>query len=104
MTLQKYRNALDEAELNLGWTKVYARADGTVSNLQLSPGFYASSGSAALALVNNQTDIVADFREKSLRHTHQGTDAAVVFDAFPGQVFRAHVTSSDAGILPDRRR
>ncbi len=40
-----------------------------------------------------------DFREKSLRHTHQGTDAAVVFDAFPGHVFRAHVTSSDAGIL-----
>jgi multidrug resistance efflux pump len=25
VTLQKYRNALDEAELNLGWTKVYAR-------------------------------------------------------------------------------
>ena len=99
VTLQKYRNALDDAELNLGWTKVYAEADGTVSNLQLSPGFYTSSGSAALALVNNQTDIVADFREKSLRHTHQGTDAAVVFDAFPGQVFRAHVTSSDAGIL-----
>lgn len=37
MTLQKYRNALDDAELNLGWTKVYALADGTVSNLQLSP-------------------------------------------------------------------
>jgi hypothetical protein len=64
VTLQKYRNALDEAELNLGWTKVYAQADGTVSNLQLSPGF-ASSGSAALALVNNQTDIVADFRERA---------------------------------------
>lgn len=99
VTLQKYRNALEEAELNLSWTKVYALADGTVSNVQLSAGFYASSGSAALALVNNQTDIVADFREKSLRHTHQGTDAAVVFDAFPGRVFRAHVTSSDAGIL-----
>ena len=99
VTLQKYRNALEEAELNLSWTKVYAQADGTVSNVQLSPGFYASSGSAALALVNNQTDIVADFREKSLRHTHQGTDAAVVFDAFPGRVFRAHVSSSDAGIL-----
>jgi multidrug resistance efflux pump len=39
VTLQKYRNALDDAELNLGWTKVYAQADGTVSNLQLSPGF-----------------------------------------------------------------
>lgn len=99
VTLQKYRNALDDARMNLDWTQVYAGADGTVSNLQLSPGFYAASGTAALALVNNKTDIVADFREKSLRHTHQGTDAAVVFDAFPGQVFRAHVTSSDAGIL-----
>ncbi len=99
VSLQKYRNALDEAQLNLGWTKIYAEADGTVSNVQLSPGFYAASGSAALALVNNQSDIVADFREKSLRHTHQNTDAAVVFDAFPGRVFRAHVTSSDAGIL-----
>jgi len=99
VTLQKYRNALEEAELNLGWTKIYAEADGTVSNVQLSPGFYATSGTAALALVNNQSDIVADFREKSLRHTRQGTDAAVVFDAFPGHVFRAHVTSSDAGIL-----
>lgn len=39
VTLQKYRNALDEAELNLGWTKIYAEADGTVSNVQLSPAF-----------------------------------------------------------------
>ncbi|MDA4631095.1 HlyD family secretion protein, partial [Escherichia coli] len=45
-----------------------------------------------LALVSNQTDIVADFREKSLRHTGVNTDAAVVFDALPGKVFPAHVT------------
>ncbi|XTZ37821.1 HlyD family secretion protein [Salmonella enterica] len=99
VTLQKYRNALQQAQLNLGWTQVRAEMDGTVSNLQLSPGFYALAGSAALALVHDRTDIVADFREKSLRHTHAGTDAAVVFDALPGQVFRAHVTSSDAGVL-----
>ncbi|UXY10376.1 HlyD family secretion protein [Kosakonia sp. ML.JS2a] len=99
VTLQKYRNALQQSQLNLGWTQVRAQADGTVSNLQLTPGFYASAGSAALALVHDKTDIVADFREKSLRHTHVGTDAAVVFDALPGHVFKAHVTSSDAGVL-----
>ncbi len=65
-----------------------AQADGTVSNLQLTPGFYASAGSAALALVHDKTDIVADFREKSLRHTHVGTDAAVVFDALPVMCLR----------------
>lgn len=99
VTLQKYRNALQQAQLNLGWTQVRAEVDGTVSNLQLSPGFYAAAGSASLALVHDKTDIVADFREKSLRHTHTGTDAAVVFDALPGHVFKAHVTSNDAGIL-----
>jgi len=99
VTLQKYRNALTQAELDLAWTKVRAEADGMVSNLQLSPGWNAAAGSAALALVSEQTDIIADFREKSLRHTHPGSDAAVVFDALPGQVFHAHVTSRDAGVL-----
>ena len=98
VTLQKYRNALEEAQLNLGWTQVRAETDGMVSNLQLNPGIYATAATAVLALVNN-TDIVADFREKSLRHTAVNTDAAVVFDALPGKVFPAHVTSSDAGIL-----
>ncbi|MGK3472007.1 biotin/lipoyl-binding protein [Klebsiella pneumoniae] len=86
VTLQKYRNALEEAQLNLAWTKVRAETDGMVSNLQLNPGIYATAATAVLALVNNNTDIVADFREKSLRHTAVNTDAAVVFDALPGQV------------------
>ncbi len=67
VTLQKYRNALEEAQLNLGWTKVRAETDGMVSNLQLNPGLYATAATPLLALVSNQTDIVADFREKSLR-------------------------------------
>jgi multidrug resistance efflux pump len=39
---------------------------GKVSNLQLSPGYYAAAGSATLALVHDSADIVADFREKKL--------------------------------------
>jgi multidrug resistance efflux pump len=59
-----------------------------VSNLQLNPGMYATAATPLLALVSNHTDIVADFREKSLRHTAVNTDAAVVFDALPGKSFR----------------
>lgn len=99
VTIQKYRNALEQAQLDLGWTQIRAETDGTVSNLQLNPGLYAAAGTPVLALVSEKNDIVADFREKSLRHTRPGTDAAVVFDALPGQVFRAHVSSRDAGIL-----
>ena len=99
VTLQKYRNALEQAQLDLTWTEVRAETDGTVSNMQLSPGLYASAGSPLLALVSEHTDIVADFREKSLRHTRAGTDASVVFDALPGKVFHARVTGQDAGVL-----
>ena len=99
VTLQKYRNALEQAQLDLSWTEVRAQTDGTVSNMQLSPGLYASAGSPLLALVSDHTDIVADFREKSLRHTRPGTDASVVFDALPGKVFHARVTGQDAGVL-----
>lgn len=99
VTLQKYHNELEGASLDLGWTKVNAETEGTVSNLQLNSGLYASAGTAVLALVSKHIDIVADFREKSLRHTREGTAASVAFDALPGQVFRAHVSSRDAGIL-----
>lgn len=99
VTLRKYRNALEQAQLDLSWTEVRAQTDGTVSNMQLSPGLYASAGSPLLALVSERTDIVADFREKSLRHTRPGTDASVVFDALPGKVFHARVTGQDAGVL-----
>ncbi|MDO1856559.1 HlyD family secretion protein, partial [Escherichia coli] len=46
VTLQKYRNALEEAQLNLAWTKVRAETDGMVSNLQLNPGIYATAATA----------------------------------------------------------
>lgn len=99
VTIQKYQNALEQAQLDLGWTQVRAETDGTVSNLQLNAGIYASAGTAVLALVSERDDIVADFREKSLRHTRPGTEAAVVFDALPGKVFPARVVSRDAGVL-----
>jgi len=99
VTLQKFRNLLDDARLNLGYTRVIANTDGIISNLQLKEGWYANAGAPAMALVNNPLDIVADFREKSLSKTQVGTLADVVFDSLPGQVFKARVASKDAGVL-----
>lgn len=70
MTLQKYRNALEERS-NLGWTQVRAETDGMVSNLQLNPGLYATAATPLLALVSNHTDIVADFREEPAPHRRE---------------------------------
>ncbi|AKC81512.1 hypothetical protein XB05_19290 [Xanthomonas arboricola] len=92
-------NTLETAQLDLARTQVRAGADGIVSNMQLEHGAYATAGVPRLALVTNTRLLYADFREKSLRHTTQGTRAAVVFDALPGEVFEAEVINVDAGIL-----
>ncbi|MEH6491406.1 HlyD family secretion protein [Halopseudomonas sp.] len=106
LRLRQARNDLERAELNLSYTDVRAQTAGVVSNLQIKPGTYASVGNSLAALVSDEADVIADFREKSLVHMAQGEFAAIVFDALPGQVFDARVVALDAGtqqgqLLPD---
>ncbi|MEL0168492.1 MAG: HlyD family secretion protein [Pseudomonadaceae bacterium] len=106
LRLRQARNALEQARLNLSYTQVQAESSGVISNLQVRPGTYAVAGNSLAALVVDDADVVADFREKSLVHMDIGEPAAVVFDAIPGRVFDAHVAGIAAGtqqgqLLPD---
>ncbi|MFM9268874.1 HlyD family secretion protein [Halomonas elongata] len=98
LQLRQADNAIEQAELDLSRTLVRAERGGVVSNLQLREGDYATRGQPVLALVGEQLDLVADLREKSLRHVREGESARVVFDALPGKVFKARVASRDAGV------
>lgn len=98
VSIRVAQNQLDQATLNLSYTKVMAENDGVVTNLQLEAGTYAAAGSPLIALVDNQVDVIADFREKSLRHLNTESDALIAFDSKPGQVFEARVSSVDAGV------
>ncbi|WP_136246554.1 HlyD family secretion protein [Halomonas borealis] len=98
LQLRQADNAIDQAELDLEHTLVRADRDGVVTNLQLREGDYVSRGQASLAVVGDGLDLIADLREKSLRHVREGEPARVVFDALPGRVFEARVASRDAGV------
>ncbi|NDV91336.1 biotin/lipoyl-binding protein [Alteromonas sp. 345S023] len=91
-------NQLSQAKLNLSYTQVRALRDGVVANLQLQEGAYAAKGTPLLAVVASDGDLVADFREKSLLHTHEGSKAVVVFDSRPGETFSAQIESYEAGV------
>ncbi|MBC3765166.1 HlyD family secretion protein [Neptunicella marina] len=93
------RNQLELARLNLSRTQVMAPEDGVISNLQLVSGVQAQANQSLLSLVVvGKERIAADFREKSLTHIPQNANALVVFDALPGQVFNASLSSRDLGI------
>ena len=98
LRLRQADNALSQAQLDLAHTQVRAAQAGSVTNLQLDVGDYVQTGQPALAVVADEIDIIADFREKSLRHVAPGDTARVVFDAWPGQVFDAQVLAMDAGV------
>ena len=98
LRLRQAENMLSQAQLDLARTQVRAAQAGSVANLQLEVGDYVQAGQPAVAVVADTVDIIADFREKSLRHVTPGDAARVVFDAWPGQVFDAQVRAMDAGV------
>ncbi|MBN8411119.1 HlyD family secretion protein [Halomonas denitrificans] len=98
LRLRQARNAVEQARLDLEHTVVRAQHSGIISNLQLEVGDYATQGQPLVALISDELDVIADFREKSLRKVAAGDDARIVFDGLPGQVFSARVEQRDAGV------
>lgn len=101
LKLRQARSRLAQAELDLSYTKVLAENEGIVTNLQLASGSMANKGQPVLALVSEQLDIIADFREKTLRGVEPGTAAWVAFDAEPGRLYPARSAAAMPVSAPD---
>ncbi|HTU22807.1 MAG TPA: HlyD family secretion protein [Gemmataceae bacterium] len=90
---------LNEAKLNLGYCRVYAPCDGTITNLQLREGAYAHVGQAVLTIIDTGNWlIIANFREKGLERMKPGHPALVAFRGMPGRLRRARVLWIGSGV------
>jgi multidrug resistance efflux pump len=95
--------SLDQAQLKLDWTKVYAPADGYISNLNLKEGAYASAGAALIALVDsNSLRVHAYFEETKLRHIRPGDPAIVTLMSHPDQRLSGEVESIGPATNPPK--
>jgi membrane fusion protein, multidrug efflux system len=83
--------ALAVAEINLGYTRIVAPADGSVGERQVRPGQLVSPGTQVLTFVDATRWVAGDFRETQLTNIRLGDPAEVRVDLYPGQVFRGHV-------------
>lgn len=94
--------ATDAARLNLQRAEVRAPSAGTVTNLDLRQGAYASAGHAVLALVDSDALYVEGyFEETKLARIHIGD--AVRVTPMGGQPLHGHVESLAAGIADHDR-
>src|SRR5215471_17586408 len=83
---------LADAELNLGWTQVYAPVDGYVTNVQLRVGSYVHIGTPVMTCIEGgQWWVVANYRENSLEYLKSGQRVEISFDTYPGRLFPGRV-------------
>lgn len=91
--IKRLQAEVEQAKLNLSYTKIYAPSDGLISARSVEQGNYVQIGQPLLAVVPSDVWIVANFKEGQLTHMHQGQKVTVSIDAYPGKKFKAHIDS-----------
>jgi membrane fusion protein (multidrug efflux system) len=88
------RARLDQAKLNLSYTRIAAPEDGVIGARSVRVGNYVAPGTALLALVPLQKAyVLADYREVDLTKVRAGQKVSITVDTFPGQTLRGVVDS-----------
>jgi membrane fusion protein (multidrug efflux system) len=92
--VKKAQAALDAANLNLGYTVVTASIDGQVSTVDIQPGQLVQAGQSLFYIINNnETWVIANFKETQLNKMREGQKVKLKIDAFPGAEFEGQITS-----------
>src|SRR3984885_195720 len=99
---ERAKAALDEAQLNLGYTTIKAPISGQVTQLTLHLGQYVVPGNLLFTLVPlDQVYVTANFKETQMNHVRPGQRARIHVDTY-GRDFDA-VVDSIAGAAGSRQ-
>jgi RND family efflux transporter MFP subunit len=98
--LNDARAKLQQAELNLGYTKVYAPVDGYLTNVNTSPGAYVHVGDQLLALVDSSSFwVAAYFKETQLISIRPGRTVQMTLMGYQDQPFTGSIESVAWGVF-----
>lgn len=95
--LEQLQAAVDDAELQLSYSKIYAPETGRVTRKAVEVGALVQIGQPLLAVVPGDVWVTANFKESQVGSIKPGQPVEVTVDAYPGKVFKAHVDSIQAG-------
>jgi membrane fusion protein (multidrug efflux system) len=90
------QTAVQSAQLDLSYTKIFAPCDGRVTRKAVEPGNYVQVGLQLMSIVPADIWVVANFKESQLKKMKPGQPALVEIDAL-GKSLRARVDSIQAG-------
>ncbi len=96
--IQSAKAALDDAELNLKHTIIYASDKGAISNFNLRPGDVVQAGQNLFSIIeDNSYWVAANFKETQLTRIKIGQEAIISIDMYPNKKFNGVVESISSG-------
>jgi membrane fusion protein (multidrug efflux system) len=92
--LAQQQAALQQAELNVGYTTITAPIDGTVGVRTLRVGQYVTAGTQLMAVVPlHLVYVTANFKETQLADVHPGQHVSIDVDTYAGATVQGVVNS-----------
>jgi len=86
------------AEMNYGYTKIYAPADGYVAKKSVQTGNQIQPGQPLMAVVSlDDIWVVANYKETQIARIQPGQAVVMQVDSYPGRKFTGKVDSVMAG-------
>ncbi|WP_172684130.1 HlyD family secretion protein [Desulfosarcina cetonica] len=94
---EKARADVEQAALNLSYTKIHAPADGHVTKKAVEPGTFVQIGQSLMAIVPREVWVTANFKETQLTHMRPGQPVTIKADTYPDKTFHGRVDSIQRG-------
>ena len=86
--------AIQQQQLKISYTKIYAPQSGKLGKLNITAGQFVQAGSPLFQIVNDTTYwVVANFKETQIRKFYPGMPVEIALDAYPDSTLRGQVAS-----------
>ncbi|MBI3592511.1 MAG: HlyD family secretion protein, partial [Nitrospirae bacterium] len=97
-SIKRKEAGLQAAELNYGYTKIYAPSGGYITRKSVETGNQIQAGQPLMAVASlGETWITANYKETQLEKIRPGQKARIKVDTYPGKIFSGTVESVMAG-------
>jgi membrane fusion protein (multidrug efflux system) len=97
-TLASKKAAIDQQQLKISYTKIYAPQPGRIGKRNVTEGQFVQAGAPLFSIVNDSSYwIIANFKETQIKKFHEGMPIDIELDAYPNVKLTGKLTSlSDA--------
>ena len=92
-SIKRLEAEVEENELNLSYTKIYATQDGKITHRTIEQGNYVQIAQPLFAIAQDDVWVVANFKETQIANMKKGQSVKIKIDAYGHKKFNGQVDS-----------